>query len=72
MALWFGVVGYVSEPFSTKVEPWFLLKARLLDTATRKELYFKTFVMGWKMKIENAVFLPADPKANFKSLDSTN
>ncbi|MCX6952620.1 MAG: hypothetical protein NTV51_10725 [Verrucomicrobia bacterium] len=69
MVLWFGVVGYVSEPFSTKVEPWVLVKARLLDSATKKELYFKTFVVGWKMKIENAVFLPADPKSVFKSLD---
>jgi hypothetical protein len=67
---WFGTAGYVSQPFSTKYEPWVLVKVRLLDAQTKKDLYFKTFVVGWKMKIDNVVYLPADPKYKYGSFDA--
>jgi hypothetical protein len=69
LAAWFGVDGYVSQPFSTHFEPWVLIKAHLLDATSKHELYFKTFVVGWKMKIDNAVFLSPDPKFQFGSFD---
>ncbi|MFA5057908.1 MAG: hypothetical protein WC485_07325, partial [Opitutaceae bacterium] len=69
LAVWFGVVGYVSGPYSGHYEPSVLVKARLLDAKTKKDLYFKTFCVGYKMKIENAVMLPADPKYRYKSFD---
>ncbi len=69
LSVWFGVVGYMSAPNSTHYEPWVLIKARLLDAKTKKDIYFKTFCVGYKMKIENAVMLPADPKYRYKSFD---
>jgi hypothetical protein len=69
LSVWFGVVGYMSSPYSTHYEPWVLIKARLLDAKTKKDIYFKTFCVGYKMKIENAVMLPADPKYRYSSFD---
>ena len=50
-------------------EPSVLVKARLLDAKTKKDIYFKTFCVGYKMKIENAVMLPADTRFRFGSFD---
>ncbi len=47
-----------------------LIETRLLDAVSEQELYAKTFVVRWKMKIENAVLPPADPKSPFKSLNN--
>jgi len=69
LSVWFGVVGYMSSPYSTHYEPWVLVKARLLDAKTKKDIYFKTFCVGYKMKIENVVPLPADPKYRYGSFD---
>lgn len=69
LSVWFGVVGYVSGPYSGHYEPSMLVKARLLDAKTKKDLYFKTFCVGYKMKIENAVMLPADTRFRFGSFD---
>jgi hypothetical protein len=69
LSVWFGVVGYMSAPNSTHYEPWVLIKARLLDAKTKKDIYFKTFCVGYKMKIENVMPLPADPKYRYGSFD---
>jgi hypothetical protein len=69
LSVWFGVVGYVSGGFSVHYEPSVLVKARLLDAKTKKDIYFKTFCVGYKMKIENAVMLPADTRFRFGSFD---
>jgi outer membrane lipoprotein SlyB len=69
LSVWFGVVGYMSSPYSAHYEPWVLVKARLLDAKTKKDLYFKTFCVGYKPKIENAVMLPADSRFRFGSFD---
>jgi hypothetical protein len=69
LSVWFGVVGYMSSPYSAHYEPCVLIKARLLDARTKKDLYFKTFCVGYKPKIENAVMLPADTRFRFHSFD---
>jgi len=69
LSVWFGVVGYMSSPYSSHYEPWVLIKARLLDAKTKKDIYFKTFCVGYKMKIENVVQLPAGPKYRYDSFD---
>jgi hypothetical protein len=69
LIVWFSVVGYMSPPNSTHYVPWVVIKARLLDARTKQDIYFKTFCVGYKMKVENAVQLPADPKYRFNSFD---
>jgi len=69
LAVWFGVVGYMSPPSSTHYQPWVLIKARLLDAKTKSDIYYKSFCVGWKMKIKNAVMLPADAKYRYGSFD---
>lgn len=69
LSLWFGVIGYMSPPNSTHYQPWVLIKARLLDAKTKKDIYYKTFCIGYEMKIKNAVLLPADDKYRYSSFD---
>ena len=69
LSVWFNVVGYVSGPYSKKYEPSLVVKARLLDAKTKKDLYYKTFCIGYKMKFENAVMLPADARFRYGSFD---
>jgi len=69
LSVWFGVAGYMSSPYSTHYEPWVAVNARLLDAKTKRDIYRKTFCIGYKAKVENAVFLPADPKYRYKSFD---
>jgi hypothetical protein len=69
LSVWFTVVGYMSSPYSTHYEPWVVIKARLLEAKTKKDIYYKTFCVGYKMKIENAVMLPADGRYRYASFD---
>lgn len=67
LIVWFNVVGYMSPPSSTHYEPWVIIKARLIDAKTKQDIYFKTFCIGYQTKVENAVFIPADPKYRYRS-----
>jgi hypothetical protein len=68
-SIWFSVAGYMSSPYSTHYEPWVVIKARLLDAKTKKDVYYKTICVGYKMKLENAVMLPADARYRYSSFD---
>jgi hypothetical protein len=70
LLVWFGMDGYMSPPNSSHYLPWVVVKARLLDAKTKGDLYFKTFCVGYQMKIENAVLMSADEKYRFGSFDS--
>ncbi len=69
LSVWFAAVGYISPPNSTHYVPWVAIKARLLDAKTKKDIYYKTFCVGYEMKIEHAVMLPADHKYRYASFD---
>jgi hypothetical protein len=69
LAVWFGVVGYMSSPYSTHYEPWVAVRAQMVDAQAKKDVYFKLFCIGYKAKIENSVPLPADPRYRFTSFD---
>jgi len=69
LAVWFGVMGYMSPPNSTHYQPWVFIKARLLDARTKSDIYYKSFCVGYEMKIKNAVMLPADEKYRYGSFD---
>ena len=67
LLVWIGHTGYISEPYSTYYEPWILLSARALDARTKRDLYWKTFCVGYKMKIDQATHIPAESRYKFKS-----
>lgn len=67
LSLWFGEVGYMSSTYSSHYQPWVVVKARLMDAKTKKDIYFKTFAVGYEIKLKNAELLPADPKMRFSS-----
>ncbi|HZZ19498.1 MAG TPA: hypothetical protein VFE25_09020 [Opitutaceae bacterium] len=69
MAVWITHEGYMSSATTTHYQPWVVIRVRLIDARTKKDLYFKTFMVGYEMHIDNAVKIPADPKYRFSSFD---
>lgn len=70
LEVWFTTLGYVSPPSKSAFEPWVAVKVRMLDSKSRKDLYFKTFFGGFKDKmIKNIVYVPADAKYQYKTFD---
>jgi hypothetical protein len=67
LLVWIGHTGYVSHPYSLQYEPWVLVSARLLDARTKRDLYWKSFTVGYDMKIKRVVNLPAAEHHKFKS-----
>ena len=43
---------------------------RLLDGKSKSDLYFKTFVVGWKLPIKESVYLETDQKYRYRSIDA--
>jgi len=69
LSVWYAVMGYMSPPSSSHYLPWVVIKARLLDAKTKKDIYYKTFCVGYEMQVENAVMLTADAKYRYASFD---
>ena len=70
LSVWFGPdMGYVSPPNDGDYQPWVLIKVRLLDAKTKKDIYYKTIVVGWKMRIKESIYLEADEKYRYESFD---
>jgi len=67
LLVWVGHTGYISEPSSLSYQPWILVTARALDARTKRDVYWKTFTVGWEMKIKQVVNIPADERYRFKS-----
>jgi hypothetical protein len=58
-AVWIGHSCYVSQPYSLDFEPWVLVSARALDARTKRDVCWKTFSVGYNMKIKQVTHLPA-------------
>lgn len=69
LSVWYGVVGYISQPYSTHYEPWVFIRVRLMDAKTKEDIYFKSFCVGYEMKVKNAVFLPAEEQYRYGNFD---
>jgi hypothetical protein len=69
LSVWSRSFGYVSPPNSTHYEPSGVVMVRLLDSKTKADLYFKTFVVGWKLPIKESIYLETDPKFRYRSID---
>ncbi|HET8880697.1 MAG TPA: hypothetical protein VFM56_00850, partial [Solimonas sp.] len=57
MLVWYTVAGYVSPPGTADYVPWLGARARLFDVKTGRELYFKTFGVGYDNAAKNVVNL---------------
>lgn len=62
-----GHTGYISQPYSSSYEPWIMITARALDARTKRDVYWKSFTVGYEMKIKDAAHFPADARYTFKS-----
>ena len=67
LCVWIGHTGYISQPYSLSFEPWVLISARALDARTKRDLYWKTYSVGYDMKIKQVAHLPADPRYSYAS-----
>jgi len=66
LAVWITSFGYVSPPESSDFVPHVVVRARLLDSKSRQDMYFKTFACGWDIKA-NSVHVEADEKYRYGS-----
>jgi hypothetical protein len=66
LSVWFTSFGYVSPPESGSFIPWVVVRARLLDSKSKQDMYFKTFACGWDIKA-NSVHVEADAKYHYGS-----
>ena len=69
LSVWSRSIGYVSPPNSTHYLPSGVVKVRLLDSKTKSDIYYKTFVFGWKLSIKDSIYLETDPKYRYRSID---
>ncbi len=67
LCVWIGHTGYISQPYSLSFEPWVLISARALDARTKRDLYWKTFSIGYDMKTKQVASIPADPRCQYAS-----
>lgn len=67
LCVWIGHTGYFSQPYSLSFEPCVLISARALDARTKRDLYWKTFSIGYDMKIKQVTNIPADPRYTYAS-----
>ena len=67
--VWFTAFGYVSPPAKMNFQPWVAVRVRVLESASKKDLYFKTFVCGYEPRIEGAVAIPVDAQYEYESYD---
>jgi hypothetical protein len=69
LSVWSRSFGYVSPPSSTHYEPSGVVMVRLLDSKSKADLYFKTFVVGWKLPIKESIYLETGTKYRYGSID---
>jgi hypothetical protein len=69
LSIWSRSFGYISPPNTTHYEPSGVVMVRLLDSKSKADLYFKTFVVGWKLPIKQSIYLETDPKFRYHSID---
>jgi len=69
MQLECSVVGYMASFYAGAYEPWVVVNASLVDAKADRKIYDKTLCVGYKMKVKNAVYLPADQKYRYDSFD---
>ena len=70
LSVWTASFGYVSPPNSTHYEPSGVVRVRMLDAKTKADIYFKTFVIGWKLPMKQSVYLETDERYRYKSIDA--
>lgn len=68
LSVWSVSFGYVSPPNTTHYQPSGVVKVRLLNAKTKADLYYKTFVIGWKLPMKESVYLETDEKFRYKSI----
>ncbi|WP_260858894.1 hypothetical protein [Paraburkholderia sp. BCC1885] len=66
LSVWITSLGYASPPASSDFIPWVVIRARLLDSKSKQDMYFKTFACGWDIK-GNSVHVVADAKYHYGS-----
>jgi hypothetical protein len=66
LSVWITSFGYVSPPESSDFIPWVVVRARLLDSKSKQDMYFKTFACGWDIKA-NSVHVEADAQYRYGS-----
>ncbi len=68
--VWHTLSGYASPPTSSDYQPRMVVRARLLEWPSKRELYSKTYATGLYGNIEGVVPVASDPAARYPSFDA--
>lgn len=69
LSLWSRSFGYISPPNSTYYQPSGVVIVRLLDAKSKADLYYKTFVVGWKLPIKESIYMETEKKYRYRSIE---
>lgn len=69
MNVWITTMGYISPPESALFVPWVIVRARILDTKTKEDMYFKTYACGYDIK-SNSVHVESDETYRYGTFGS--
>jgi hypothetical protein len=69
LSIWSRSFGYISPPNSTHYQPSGVVMVRLIDSKTKSDIYFKTFVVGWKLPIKESIYLETNEKYRYRSIE---
>jgi hypothetical protein len=70
LSVWSASFGYVSPPNTVHYQPSGVIRVRLLDAKSKADLYYKTFVLGWKLPIKQSVYLETGEGYRYRSIDA--
>ena len=70
LVVWAPLRGYISPPHSFNYEPQVMIRAHLVDATTKKDLYFKTFFVGYKAAVINEDDIPSESRYRYRSVDT--
>ena len=68
--VWHTLSGFASPPTSTDYQPRMVVRARLLEWPSKRELYSKTFATGLYGNVEGVVPVSSDAAARYGSFDA--
>jgi hypothetical protein len=66
LSVWITSFGYASPSETSDFIPWVVVRARLLDSKSKADMYYKTFACGWDIKA-NSIHLQAEAKYHYGS-----
>ena len=67
--VWYTENGYISPLDSTDYQPWVVIRARLIDSKSKADLYLRTLAGGWTSEQENVTNVACGEQYRYSNFD---